>query len=176
MAAPGRADDVIAKLDRAGGLRRGCIVLGPVAPLRERRVGSCRAACGVGVGWSTSAYVRGGSTPRGRTGKCEAVHRNACTHRGQHPPRTRRVTNVWEVHTSHRKMLLRNILFCRTCGYWSSKKTQKLSEACILAPPHSDGRAKLKRMMDGYHPDRGIKAWNDGLSTAIKVKPISLDH
>ena len=81
-----------------------------------------------------------------------------------------------EVHISHRKMLLRNILFCRTCGYWSSKKTQKLSEACILAPPHSDGRAKLKRMMDGYHPDRGIKAWNDGLSTAIKVKPISLDH
>ena len=79
------------------------------------------------------------------------------------------------VHTSHRRMLLRNILFCKRCGYWSSKKTQKLSTECRLVPPHSDGRAKLKRMLDGYHPDRTVQAWSDGLSTAIKVKPINLD-
>ena len=81
-----------------------------------------------------------------------------------------------DVHPSHRIMLLRNILFCKRCGYWSSKKTQKLSSECKIAPPHSDGRAKLKRMMDGYHPDRKVHAWNDGLSTAIKVRPISLDQ
>ena len=80
-----------------------------------------------------------------------------------------------DVHPSHRRMLLRNILFCKRCGYWSSKKTQKLSSECKIAPPHSDGRAKLKRMMDGYHPDRNVRAWNDGLSTAIKVRPIGLD-
>ena len=70
-----------------------------------------------------------------------------------------------EVHPTHRKRLLRNIVFCKLCGYWSSKKTQKLSEKCLLAPPHSDGRAKLKGMLDGYHPDRNVRAWNDGLST-----------
>ena len=81
-----------------------------------------------------------------------------------------------DVHPSHRRMLLRNILFCKRRGYWSSKKTQKLSSECKLAPQHNDGKAKLKRMIDGYHPDRTVRTWNDGLSTAIKVKPISLDQ
>jgi hypothetical protein len=81
-----------------------------------------------------------------------------------------------DVHPSHRRMLLRNILFCKRCGYWSSKKTQRLSSECNLAPPHSDGKAKLKRMMEGFHPDRNVQAWNDGLSTSINVKPIGLDQ
>lgn len=80
-----------------------------------------------------------------------------------------------DVHPSHRKMLLRNMLCCKRCGYWSSKKTQRLSPECNLAPPHSDGKAKLKRMMEGFHPDRNVQAWNDGLSTSIKVKPLALD-
>lgn len=81
-----------------------------------------------------------------------------------------------EAHPPHLKMLLRNILVGKRCGYWSSKKTQKLADECRLVPPHSDGRAKLKRMLDGYHPDRNVRAWNDGLSTAIKVNTISLDQ
>ena len=80
------------------------------------------------------------------------------------------------VHPSHRKMLLRSIVFCKKCGYWSSKKTQKLSAPCQNEPQHSDGRAKLKRMLDGYHPDRTLKEWNDGLSTAIKIDVICLDE
>ena len=80
-----------------------------------------------------------------------------------------------DVHPSHHKLLLRNILFCKICGYWSSKKTQKLSTQCCLEPPHSDGRAKLKRMMDGYHPDYRAAQWSDGMSTAIKHKVTCLE-
>ena len=80
-----------------------------------------------------------------------------------------------EVHPSHRKMLLRSIVFCKKCGYWSSKKTQKLSDPCLNEPQHSDGRAKLKRMTDGYHPDRKLKQWVDGLSTSIKIDVLCLD-
>ena len=81
-----------------------------------------------------------------------------------------------EVHPSHHKMLLRNILFCRSCGHWSSNKTQTLTESCPLKPPHSDGRAKLKRLLNGLHPDRNLKAWNDGLSTSVKIPVVSLDE
>lgn len=81
-----------------------------------------------------------------------------------------------EVHPSHHKMLLRNILFCESCGYWSSEKTQKLTEPCPLKPPHSDGRAKLNRLLNGHRPDRKVKAWNDGLSTSVKIQVASLDE
>ena len=81
-----------------------------------------------------------------------------------------------EVHPSHRKMLIRNIVFCNKCGYYGSRKAQQLIEPCRNEPQHSDGRAKLKRMLDGYHPDRNVKEWNGGLSTAMKVAVICLDE
>ena len=81
-----------------------------------------------------------------------------------------------EVHPSHREMLIRNIVFCKRCGYWGSKKAQKLIEPCRNEPQHSDGRAKLKRMLDGYHPDRNVKTWSGGLSTNTKVAVICLDE
>ena len=81
-----------------------------------------------------------------------------------------------EVHPTHRKMLIRNIVFCKKCGYWSSKKAQKLSEPCRNEPQHSDGRAKLKIMLDGFHLDRSMKTWNGGLSTETKVAVICLDE
>ena len=80
-----------------------------------------------------------------------------------------------EVHPSHHKMLLRNVLFCRKCGYWGSRKTQKLTSQCQNMPPHSDGKCKLNRMMNGLHPDRNIKQWTDGLDAQIRTAPINLD-
>ena len=58
---------------------------------------------------------------------------------------------------------------------YGSRKAQKLVEACRNEPQHNDGKAKLKRMMDGYHPDRNIKEWPGGLSAAVKVAVIYLD-
>ena len=81
----------------------------------------------------------------------------------------------FEVHPSHRTMALRSVVFCKSCGYWSSKKSQKLQIQCLLKPPHSDGVHKLKRMVNGMRPDRKVLMWPGGLDTRIKTSPVPID-
>ena len=79
------------------------------------------------------------------------------------------------IHPSHHKMMIRNIVFCKRCGYSKSRKTQKLADKCHLQPKQVDVKQKLKRMMAGKHPDRHVLKWPDGLSTQVTVPPINID-
>ena len=80
------------------------------------------------------------------------------------------------IHPSHRRMQIRHIVFCKSCGYNTSRKTQKLREECPLQPKHNDAKHKLRRMLAGKHPDKDAAMWPDGLSTQVRVPPSSLDQ
>ena len=83
----------------------------------------------------------------------------------------------WDrVHSSHRRALVKNVLFCCKCGYWMTNKSQALTYTCKGVPQHSDGRAKLKRLMSGLHPGRKVLLWPDGTCTATPTPPIYLDQ
>ena len=73
-------------------------------------------------------------------------------------------TQYMNVHSSHHKMAIMSIVFCKKCGYWAQKKG-----------PHNDAAGKLSRMMKGLHPDRKVKKWPDGLSSTMIFPPIALD-
>ena len=79
------------------------------------------------------------------------------------------------IHPSHHKMTIRNIIFCRRCGYSKSRKTQKLADPCNLKPKHADVKLKLKRMIEGMRSDRKVLQRPDGLSTQVIVSPVNLD-
>ena len=79
------------------------------------------------------------------------------------------------IHSSHHKMMIRNTIFCKRCGCWGSKKTQKLADKCLGVPSNNDSKCKLRRMMGGRHPDRKVLAWSDGLSTSVITPPTNLD-
>ena len=79
------------------------------------------------------------------------------------------------IHDTHHKMLLNTIVFCKRCGYHSSKKTQKLAKECPLKPMHNDVKRKLNRMLNRKRPDRGVLMWPDGQSTQVAIAPINLD-
>jgi len=79
------------------------------------------------------------------------------------------------VHPSHSTMAIRSIVHCKVCGYWASKKSQKLQEQCPKKPPHSDGAHKLKRMLQGLHPDARISTWPDGHDARIPSQPVPVD-
>ena len=55
-------------------------------------------------------------------------------------------------------------------------KTQKLALACNLKPKHSFAKHKLRRMLDGKHPDAKVQRWPDGLSTAAVTPPINMEE
>ena len=79
------------------------------------------------------------------------------------------------VHESHQRALIKDVLFCTRCGYFMVKRAQSLASPCLGRPKHADSTAKLKRMLDGRHPDRKVLMWPDGTSTAVIVPPIYLD-
>ena len=79
------------------------------------------------------------------------------------------------IHQSHSKMMIRNIVFCRKCGCSTSRKTQKLVLECNLKPKHSCAKHKLKKWLDGKHPDAKAQRWPDGLSTAVATPPINIE-
>ena len=72
-------------------------------------------------------------------------------------------------------MMIRNIVFCKWCGYNASRKTQKLTEVCHKKPQQCDVAQQLRRMMRGLHPDRNVQEWPGGLSTKGTQHPINLD-
>jgi hypothetical protein len=84
-------------------------------------------------------------------------------------------TPRFKVHPSHSTMAVRSIVHCKVCGYWASKKSQKLQEQCPKKPPHSDGAHKLKRLLQGLHPDARISTWPDGHDARIPSQPVPVD-
>ena len=80
------------------------------------------------------------------------------------------------IHTSHLRSMVRSIVFCRRCGYWASKKSQKLKEACLGAPANNFNKGTLKRLLNGFHPDcKKVTLWPDGAATSVPTPPIPLD-
>jgi len=83
--------------------------------------------------------------------------------------------NTTKIHKSHHKMLLRDITFCKHCGYNPSRKPQTLKEPCPLQPKHSNVAQQLRRMLRGQHPKASLEFWPDGFPAVEKVQPINLD-
>ena len=81
----------------------------------------------------------------------------------------------FEVHESHRPMAIRSVVFCKQCGYWATKKSQKLRLPCSLKPLHSDGAHKLRRMMKGLHPDAKLSKWPEGHDARVPSTPVFLN-
>ena len=81
----------------------------------------------------------------------------------------------FEVHGSHRLMAIRSVVFCKQCGYWATKKSQKLKRPCNNKPSHSDGAHKLRRMMKGLHPDAKLRKWPEGHDARVPSAPVFLD-
>ena len=81
----------------------------------------------------------------------------------------------FKVHSSHSTMAVRSIAHCKLCGYWASKKSQKLQEQCLRKPPHADGAHKLTRMLMGLHPDVKVSAWPDGHDARVPSQPVPID-
>ena len=80
----------------------------------------------------------------------------------------------FEVHESHRLMAVRSVVFCKTCGYWATKKSQKLKAECSLKPLHSDGSHKLRRMLRGLHPEAKLRTWPEGHDARVPHDPVPL--
>ena len=83
--------------------------------------------------------------------------------------------NATKIHKSHHKMRIRDINFCKHCGYNSSRKPQKLKEPCHLKPKHNFAAQQRRRMLAGYHPNANLEFWPDGLSTLVRCHPTNLD-
>ena len=81
----------------------------------------------------------------------------------------------FKVHQSHLTMAIRSIVYCKACGYWGAKKSQKLQEQCPGKPQHSDGAHKLRRMTSGLHPESSIREWPDGHDARVPSQSVPVD-
>ena len=80
-----------------------------------------------------------------------------------------------KIHPSHTRMAVRNVIFCKKCGYWMFSKPISLRKPCPGRPAHNGAAGVLARMMKGLHPDKKVATWPDGSSTRIAVPIVSLD-
>ena len=83
--------------------------------------------------------------------------------------------SLLNIDPSHHKMMIRNIVFCKWCGYNTRRNTQKLADECPKVPKHNDVTHKLRRMLLGKHPDRNQLEWPGGLSTKGTQHLVNLD-
>ena len=81
----------------------------------------------------------------------------------------------FKVHPSHLTMAIRSIVFCKACGYWGAKKSQKLQKQCPGKPQHSDGAHKLRRMLNGLHPESSVREWPDGHDARVPSQSVSVE-
>ena len=77
------------------------------------------------------------------------------------------VSGSWgRIHTSHRRMILKDYIFCMRCGLWSQLR---LSSALLHECSGTTSRgtsSRLKRMLGGYHPVASVVTWPDGSPTS----------
>lgn len=79
------------------------------------------------------------------------------------------------IHKSHRRYILKDLVFCAKCGFWSSTRvSSKLQAACSGFCPTGTAH-RLKRMRGGMHPLRSMQFWPDGTSTDCKSVVRALD-
>ena len=79
------------------------------------------------------------------------------------------------VHTSHKRAMVNQIVFCIKCGLYCINKADGLSVQCRGCPTNSFGKAQLKKLLNGRHPVRGATTWPDGSDAHRTYKPIRLD-
>ena len=81
----------------------------------------------------------------------------------------------FKIHSTHRVMAIRSVVFCKACGHWAVKKTQKLQRPCNLKPQNEDVAQKLRRMTKGLHPDSRVVKWPEGHDARVPTKPVFID-
>lgn len=62
------------------------------------------------------------------------------------------------IHVTHIVVAVRNILYCRRCGYWTQHICEKLRDPCPGAPSHSNNSSQLLRLNRGMYPRRKDRA------------------
>ena len=86
----------------------------------------------------------------------------------QHDPQ---MQGAWgRIHDSHRQSVIRNLVFCRNCGYTYSQRCAKLQEPCNGRFVHKDTIGRLIRMKKGLHPISTKVFWPDGAPTFLRQK------
>ena len=80
-----------------------------------------------------------------------------------------------KIHITHKRVAIKNVVFCRRCGYWMQSKPASLSKVCPGKPAHRGAAGKLSRMLKGLRPDTKTSTWPDGTSTSIAVTTVTLD-
>ena len=69
-------------------------------------------------------------------------------------------------------MMIRDIIFCKRCGYNASWKAQQLNGVCNQTPKHNNVAQQLRRMLRGEHPDHRVLFWPGGGPSTKGVKPV----
>ncbi len=59
------------------------------------------------------------------------------------------VHELMQIHTTHLIYAVRDIMFCRHCGYWRQLKTTKLKDPCSGLPKGKAQKGNLVRLLKG---------------------------
>ena len=68
---------------------------------------------------------------------------------------------------SHHKMMVRDVVFCKKCGYHGTWKAQMLKLKCNEAPKHHNAKQQLDRMLRGLYPNTSVLFWPCGGPSTI---------
>ena len=79
------------------------------------------------------------------------------------------------IHSSHKRAMLNQIIFCTKCGLYCINKAEGLRMQCRGPPKNNYGKAQLKKLLSGKHPVRGAVSWPDGSDAKVTYRPIRLD-
>ena len=79
------------------------------------------------------------------------------------------------IHPTHDKALLKNIVFCRTCGARMARAGRLLKQPCMLEPTSKGALERRTRMLAGLHPVRTTREWPDGTSTTVPVALVTIN-
>ena len=81
-----------------------------------------------------------------------------------------------KVHSTHKRCLLKGILYCSRCGRYSIGKVEGRAVECTGPPSTSFQKAQLKKLSEGRHPVRGAVSWPDGSSSVQRGVPVRIDR
>ena len=76
---------------------------------------------------------------------------------------------------THRRMVVKNLIFCMKCGCWSSSRVSSTLTSICKGAPHPSLKHRLKRLQHGLHPLKSTEFWDDGTSTMSPARVIQLD-
>ena len=78
------------------------------------------------------------------------------------------------IHRTHERWAIRDIVFCGKCGYWMQLRSKSLKTECVNKPPHNNAKYNLGRMKKGLHPLPSAR-WDDGVMASAVFPPVRLD-